>query len=174
MKLPVHHISISEANGPGLRIVVWVQGCRLNCKNCFNQETHPFSKDNLMDTDEIVNIIHNESHINGVSFSGGEPLEYPKEILDIVNKMRPGLNSIVFSGYTLDEVLNSASKKAVIKKVDLSILGRYDDSQPHPYAGKKFVITTDALDMDYFKKLINIEYQINGTQITKSGIYKRI
>lgn len=173
MQLPVHHISISEANGPGLRIVIWVQGCRLNCKNCFNPKTHPFSKNNLMDTDKIVNIIHNVSNINGVSFSGGEPLEYPIEILDIVNKIRPELNSIIFSGYTLDEALNSPAKMAVIKKVDLSILGRYDDSLPHPYAGKKFVITTNAIDMDYFKKLINIEYIINGTQITKSGIYKR-
>lgn len=126
-----------------------------------------------MDTDEIVNIIHNESHIKGVSFSGGEPLEYPKEILDIVNKIRPGLNSIVFSGYTIEEVLNSPAKMAVVKKVDLSILGRYNDSLPHPYAGKKFVITTDAINLNYFKKVINIEYQINGTQITKSGIFKR-
>ncbi len=126
-----------------------------------------------MDTDEIVNIIHNENHINGVSFSGGEPLEYPKEILDIVNKIRPELNSIVFSGYTVEEVLNSPDKMAVVKKVDLSILGRYNYSLPHPYAGKKFVITTDAINLNYFKKVINIEYQINGTQITKSGIFKR-
>lgn len=173
MLLPVHHISISEANGPGLRIVIWVQGCKLNCKNCFNPRTHPFSKNNLMDTDEIVNIMHNENHINGVSFSGGEPLEYPKEILDIVNKIRPELNSIVFSGYTVEEVLNSPDKMAVVKKVDLSILGRYNYSLPHPYAGKKFVITTDAINLNYFKKVINIEYQINGTQITKSGIFKR-
>ena len=173
MKLPIYHISTSEANGPGLRIVIWVQGCRLNCKNCFNPKTHPFRKDNLMDTDEIVKIIHNKSHLNGVSFSGGEPLEYPKEILDIVNKMRPELNSIVYSGYTIDEVFNSPSLREVVKRVDLSILGRYNDSFPHPYAGKKFVITTDAIDMEYFRKLINIEYQINGTQITKSGIYKQ-
>lgn len=126
-----------------------------------------------MDTDEIVNIIHNENHINGVSFSGGEPLEYPKEILDIVNKIRPELNSIVFSGYTVEEVLNSPDKMAVVKKVDLSILGRYNYSLPHPYAGKKFVITTDAINLNYFKKVINIEYQIKGTQITKSGIFKR-
>ena len=140
MRLPIHHISRSEANGPGSRIVIWVQGCHLNCKNCFNPKSHPFSNNKLMDTDEIVKIIHNEGHINGVSFSGGEPLEYPKEILDIVNKMRPELNSIVFSGYTLDEVLNSPSKMAVVKKVDLSILGRYDDSLPHPYAGKNLLL----------------------------------
>ena len=125
-----------------------------------------------MDTKEIVRIVHNDNEISGISFTGGEPLEYPLELIDILNSLRPGLNSILFSGYELEEVLAFPSKLAVIKKVDLSILGRYDDSLPHPYAGKKFVRTTDAIDMDYFRKLYNIEYQINGTQITKSGIFK--
>ena len=125
-----------------------------------------------MDTKEIVRIVHNDNEISGISFTGGEPLEYPLELLDILNNLRPGLNSILFSGYNLEEILAAPSKLAVIKKVDLSILGRYDDSLPHPYSGKKFVRTTDAVDMDYFRKLFNIEYHINGTQITKSGIFK--
>lgn len=125
-----------------------------------------------MDTDEIVSMVHNDNEIGGISFTGGEPLEYPMELLDILNNLRPGLNSVLFSGYNLEEILNSPSKLAVIKKVDLSILGRYDDSLPHPYAGKKFVRTTNAIDMNYFRKLYNIEYHINGTQITKSGIFK--
>ena len=172
MKLPIHHISKSEANGPGSRIVLWVQGCHLKCKNCFNPKTHPFTNDRVMDTDEIIEIIHKDKQITGVSFSGGEPLEYPVEIIDILNKMRVGLNSILFSGYTLEEVLKSPLKMAVVRKTDLSILGRYNDSLPHPYAGKKFVLTTDAIDLDYFKKSVNVEYQINGTQITKTGIFK--
>ena len=172
MLLPIYHISKSGANGPGARIVIWVQGCHLNCKNCFNPNTHPFSKDNLMDTDEIAKMVQDDNEICGISFTGGEPLEYPMELLDILNSLRPGLNSILFSGYTLEEILSSPSKLAVIKKVDLSILGRYDDSLPHPYAGKKFVRTTDAIDMDYFRNLYNIEYHINGTQITISGIFK--
>ena len=173
MQLPVYHISKSEANGPGSRIVIWVQGCHLNCKNCFNPETHPFRKDNLMDTVDIVHIINNDDSISGISISGGEPLEYPTEVLDILNNLRSGLNSIVFSGYRLEEVLDSPARLAVVRKADLSILGRYDDTLSHPYAGKKFVQTTKAIDMDYFRRLYNIEYQINGAQITKSGIYKQ-
>ncbi|MBQ6433785.1 MAG: radical SAM protein [Bacteroidaceae bacterium] len=172
MKLPIHHISISEANGPGSRIVVWVQGCQLKCKKCFNPMTHPFTKDNIMDTDEIIEIINNAKHINGVSFSGGEPLEYPTAIIDILKRMKVGLNSILFSGYTLEEVMKSPLKSDVVRKADLSILGRYNDSLPHPYAGKKFVLTTDAIDLNYFKKSINVEYQINGNEITKTGIFK--
>lgn len=134
--------------------------------------THPFSKVKIMDTNEIIEIILNEKDITGISFSGGEPLEYPLEIIDILNKMRKGLNSIIFSGYTLEEVLKSPSKMAVIRKADLSILGRYNDSLPHPYAGKKFVLSTDALDLNYFKTPVNMEYVINGSKITKSGIFK--
>ena len=35
-------MAASRANGPGLRAVVWFQGCALNCRNCFNVATHPF------------------------------------------------------------------------------------------------------------------------------------
>ena len=172
MLLPVYHISKSEANGPGGRMVVWVQGCRLNCKNCFNPETHSFRTDKEMDVKDIIELIQQDDSISGVSFSGGEPLEYPQAILKILNGLRPGLNSILFSGYTLEEVLKSPQKLAVIRKADLSILGRYDDALPHPYAGKKFVKTSDAIDLDYFRVPINIEYRVNGSTITKSGIFK--
>lgn len=172
MLLPVYHISKSEANGPGIRIVIWVQGCRLNCKNCFNPETHSFRKDKEMNVKDIIELIQQDDSISGVSFSGGEPLEYPQAILKILNGLRPGLNSILFSGYTLEEVLESPQKLAVIRKVDLSILGRYDDALPHPYAGKKFVKTSDAIDLDYFRVPFNIEYSVNGSTITKSGIFK--
>lgn len=172
MLLPVYHISKSEANGPGIRLVVWVQGCRLNCRNCFNPETHSFRTDKEMDVEDIIELIQQDDSISGVTFSGGEPLEYPQAILKILDGLRPGLNSILYSGYTLEEVLESQQKLAVIRKADLSILGRYDDALPHPYAGKKFVKTSDAIDLAYFRVPFNIEYRVNGSTITKTGIFK--
>ena len=173
MKLPIYHISKSEANGPGIRLVIWVQGCRLHCKNCFNPETHSFSAKRLMDIEEILYLIQNDRSINGVSFSGGEPLEYPEAILEIIKGLPPRLNSILFSGYTLDEILKSSAKLAVVKKADLSILGRYDDSLSHPYLGKKFVKTSNSVDLEYFRKPFRIEYRIEDKEITKTGIFKQ-
>lgn len=173
MHIPIFHISKSNANGPGNRIVIWVQGCRFNCKNCFNPETHTFKTENIIDTEEIVELINNDKSIDGVSFSGGEPLEYAEAVFEIISKLKTGKNSIVFSGYTLEEVCLSSIKMRVVKAADLSILGRYDDSLPHPYAGKKFVRTTNSVELEYFRKLYNIEYSITGREITKTGIFKQ-
>lgn len=174
MLLPIHHIAFSEANGPGKRIVIWVQGCKLNCAHCFNPNTHSFSSGTTMDTDRIANDINQNMDLEGVTFSGGEPLEYPESILDIISKIRPELNIIVFSGYTIDEVAQSSEKMNVILKADLSILGRYNDNLPHPYFGKKFVLTSQRIDMQYFKQLYKIEYTIDNNTVTKTGIFKRI
>lgn len=172
MKLPVHHIAFSEANGPGKRMVVWVQGCPHRCKNCFNPETHTFNSDNLMDAEEIADMINLQENIDGITFSGGEPLAYPLVISEIIQSINPYLSSIIFSGYSLDEVKADHLKMTPICLSDLTILGRYDDTLPHPYLGKKFVRTTNRIDMDYFKRLYNIEYNIHFDQITKTGIFK--
>lgn len=174
MKIPIYHTEISKANGPGKRFVIWVQGCKHHCRHCFNPETHAFKTDNLIDTNNIVNMINHRQDICGVTFSGGEPLEFPLAVLEIIKGIKSDLSTILFSGYTLEEVLSDQDKTIVMKQCDLSILGRYDDNLPHPYLGKKFVCTTNRIDLNYFKRLYNIEYNINPNQITKSGIYKRM
>jgi hypothetical protein len=60
----------------------------------------------------------------------------------------------------------------VIKLADLSIIGRYDSSMPHPYLGKKFVLTSDRIDINYFKPKQIVEYVVNKKTITKTGVFK--
>ena len=59
-----------------------------------------------------------------------------------------------------------------IKLADLSIIGRYDSTLPHPFLGKRFVLTSDRIDLNYFKPKQIIEYVINKETITKTGIFK--
>lgn len=131
-----------------------------------------FKTDNLIDTNSIVNMINQQQGISGVTFSGGEPLEFPLAMLEIIKGITPELSTILYSGYTLEEVLSDQDKTIVMKRCDLSILGRYDDDLPHPYLGKKFVCATNRVDLDYFRMLYNIEYHIQNNHITKSGIFK--
>ena len=152
--------------------MIWVQGCKHHCRNCFNPATHPFTTNNRVDTTILTSIINQQDNICGVTFSGGEPLEYSQAILEMIQGIRTGLSVILYSGYSLDEVLSDKDKTKVMMHCDLSILGRYDDNLPHPYMGKKFVRTSDKIDMDYFKKLYNIEYLIQNKHIVKSGIFK--
>lgn len=69
------------ADGPGVRVSIFMQGCAFNCKNCFNPETHDFNGGKEF-TDETINRVMelcNNDHIEGLSILGGEPM-HPKNI----------------------------------------------------------------------------------------------
>lgn len=68
---------VDVANGPGIRMSLYVQGCHRHCPGCFNEETwdfdggHPFTDETL---DELVKLLK-RGHISGITILGGEPLE---------------------------------------------------------------------------------------------------
>jgi anaerobic ribonucleoside-triphosphate reductase activating protein len=92
----------SRANGPGLRTVVWTQGCALGCAGCFNPETHP-GGDAGTPWEVAVLAEHVASFgTDGVTISGGEPLEQPDAVLELARRCRDrGLSVIVLTGFTL-------------------------------------------------------------------------
>ena len=61
----------SLVNGPGLRRVLFSQGCKHNCIGCFNQDTHDFNGGALKDMDEIIKDIIENPMIKGLHFQGG-------------------------------------------------------------------------------------------------------
>lgn len=172
MYLPINNICHSRINGPGNRLVIWVQGCKFNCKGCFNPETHPYNKSNLVDVVDLTKMINEDTSIEGITISGGEPLDYPKQIQSLLSGLEHRISTIIYSGYHYEDIVSNENLLNVIKLVDLSIVGRYDSSLPHPYLGKKFVLTSDRIDIKYFKPKQIVEYVINKESITKTGIFK--
>ena len=69
------------ANGPGIRVSIFMQGCTFNCKGCFNPDTHSFTGGKEFNDDIIDKIINlaSKEHIKGLSILGGEPM-HPKNI----------------------------------------------------------------------------------------------
>ena len=63
--------------------------------------------------------------------------------------------------------------EALLKLADVSIIGRYDSSLPHPYFGKKFVLTSNRIDINYFKPNQIVEFVVGKRIITKTGIFKQ-
>jgi len=171
MNMPVNNISYSTVNGPGNRMVIWVQGCKLNCKGCFNPETHAYSRDVFIDVDTLAGQINKNSNIEGITVSGGEPLDFPKEMLVLLRQIQPALTKIIFSGYTVDEIVENEDKINVVKNADLVIAGRYNQKLSHPYYGKKLINVTDRVDVNYFLPRTRIEYSLIDNQIIKTGIF---
>jgi anaerobic ribonucleoside-triphosphate reductase activating protein len=107
MKLSIHQfVPFSHANGPGCRAVVWVQGCRLRCPGCFNPDTHPLGGGQLIAVARLADrVIALGDKIEGVTISGGEPLDQVPALTDLLRRVKTEteLSTIVFTGYTWKE-----------------------------------------------------------------------
>ena len=97
MKGYVHSFeSMGTVDGPGIRTVVFLQGCPLRCKYCHNPDTQEFGKGTLTDAEELVSRIkrfipYHKASVGGVTFSGGEPLAQPgflAECLELCKQAR--------------------------------------------------------------------------------------
>ena len=102
------------ANGEGIRISLFVSGCNLHCKGCFNQEAQDFNYGDVFcsDTmDEIKHLVEDE-HIDGLSILGGDPLcqsEYDIMTLTTLAKYVKSLgkNVWIWSGFTWEQIFQT-------------------------------------------------------------------
>jgi len=118
----------SRANGPGVRAVIWFQGCRLGCPGCFNPETHPSESRWTIPAIALArDLAGRQSEIEGITVSGGEPLEQPEGLLQLLTALRTTthLSTVLFSGYTLDETMKTACGPRILRLVDVLIAGPF-------------------------------------------------
>jgi len=119
------------ANGPGIRVSIFMQGCTFNCKNCFNPETHSFfdGKEFTDKTIEKIISLSKEDHIVGLSILGGEPL-HPKNLAGttkLAKKFKetyPNKNIWIWTGFTYEEYLTD---KEILNYIDVLVDGKYID-----------------------------------------------
>jgi anaerobic ribonucleoside-triphosphate reductase activating protein len=116
----------SRANGPGARFVVWLQGCSLGCAGCFNPGTHDARGGREVAVAELAAQLAATAGIEGVTLSGGEPLQQPEAAAALLRAARAqGLSTLVFSGYALDEIRALPGGDAVLAELDVLVDGRY-------------------------------------------------
>ena len=123
---------VDVANGPGVRVSLFVSGCRNHCKGCFNPETwdfsygQPFTKET---EDEIIEALR-PSWIQGLSILGGEPMEPENEavLIPFLERMRaelPGKDIWLYSGYRF-EMLH---ERDILVLVDVLVDGPFDEKE---------------------------------------------
>ena len=121
----------SIVDGPGIRFVVFCQGCPHHCPGCHNPVTHDFDGGYPCDVSKIIDAIDQNPLLDGVTFSGGEPACQPKGFLTLAKAVKErNLNNIMYSGYTLEELTEMSKSDAALADlmnlIDYLIDGRYE------------------------------------------------
>ena len=129
----------SISNGLGWRAVLFVSGCPHHCPGCHNKEAQDFNYGEEFNEEEILERIKENSILNGITISGGEPLckENISEVLKFikdVKKIRPEFNVWCYSGYTLDQLIdrNDEETNKCLNEIDVLVDGRFVESKKDP------------------------------------------
>ncbi len=117
------------ANGPGVRVSLFVSGCRHKCKNCFNSEAWDFDYGFPFTEDTVNKIITalDKNYIEGFSLLGGEPFEPENqagiyELLKVIKEKYPQKTVWCYTGFLFDKQLLAGTvgnKDLVLKCLEL-------------------------------------------------------
>ena len=119
------------ANGPGVRVSLFVSGCRNHCKGCFNPETWDFNYGKTFDKgtkDEIIQAL-SPYYISGLSLLGGDPFEPENQLVlvDFVKEVKslyPDKTIWCWTGYKFEEDLISTAE--LLKYIDVLVDGKFE------------------------------------------------
>jgi pyruvate formate lyase activating enzyme len=142
-------------DGPGIRTVVFFNGCNLRCKFCHNPEMWGM-KDKTVSVDELFNkILRNKPYFNhdgGVTFSGGEPLLHIDFLEELCDKLKEEDIHI-----TLDTAgIGLGNYKSILSKVDLVLLDIKGINK------EGFI---DITQVDLFDKFMEFVHELNESNV---------
>lgn len=122
------YIQRSRANGPGERFVIWVQGCPIRCPGCWNRDTWDSSGGSEISVCDLLKKISSTDSLEGVTFSGGEPLAQADALLELSKACREsGLSVFIFTGYHFSE-LRTEAQVGLWNSADIVVAGPYMQS----------------------------------------------
>lgn len=130
------------ANGPGVRVSLFVSGCTHHCKGCFNEMTWDFSYGREFNGETIDHILAKlePSYIAGLTLLGGEPMEYVNQqgllpLLRLVKERYPRKTIWCYTGYLFDEDIRDVfcgkweETKEILSYLDVVVDGEFIEEQ---------------------------------------------
>lgn len=129
-------ITYDVGNGNGIRVTLFVSGCKRHCKNCFNKQTWDFNYGKPF-TEETLKFIEkeiNKPYINGITILGGEPLEF--ENREVVSKIckhiknkYPNKTIWIYTGFIYEDLIKENDKhlNTILKNIDVLVDGPFID-----------------------------------------------
>ena len=119
----------SSVNGPGVRYVLFFQGCPHRCPGCQNPETHDPAGGTERLTDDVIREILQTKYLDGLTFSGGDPLMQPQAVIEIAGTAKKaGLSLWLYTGWTYEQIINGAAgetAKEALTRLDVLVDGPF-------------------------------------------------
>lgn len=158
----------STANGPGIRSVVWVQGCPLRCVGCFNPYFQPFNKGEPISTAILSQRLLSVPETEGVSFSGGEPFAQAAALAKVASCIQAvGKGVLIFTGFYYEDlrINTDTGIQLLLAHADLLVAGPYQQNLAckHPLlasSNQKLIYLTERY-RNIKLGTRRIEYRIN-------------
>lgn len=118
----------SIVDGPGLRYVIFTQGCPHHCPGCHNPQTHDFAGGQEADLAKILEEIFANPLLCGVTFSGGEPFCQAEGLLPVAEAVKEkGKHLMIYTGYLLEELLEltDSAVRRLLELTDILVDGPF-------------------------------------------------
>ena len=118
----------SFVDGIGIRTVIFTQGCKHNCKGCHNKNTHNMKGGLIVENKDIINVISKElKYIDGVTFSGGEPMLQYKNLIEIAEFAKENKKDIwCYTGFTFEYIMERYEQyKEFMCNIDVLVDGKF-------------------------------------------------
>ena len=170
-------IPASSIYGPGDRWVLWVQGCTLGCKGCWNVNTWTSKTGSIRSVDSLVEEFEqSQDSIEGITILGGEPLQQAEGTLELIKRAKQlNLTVMLYTGYEekeYDSIMQECHDLS-----DLVIGGRYVESLRDPglrwrgSTNQNIISPTGRYNPDEFEEWEEVEIIIDhdSGQITITG-----
>ena len=122
-------VNDSITDGPGLRFVVFVQGCPRRCEGCHNPSALDFDGGRDITVEELVKMASKNPLLSGVTISGGEPFGQAKALIPFVKAVKEiHLDVAVYTGYTFEELtsLEDPNVMELLKLTDTLVDGPFE------------------------------------------------
>lgn len=121
----------SIVDGPGIRYVIFTQGCPHHCEGCHNPETHDFNGGKVVSIQKLLDDIKKNPLVHGVTLSGGDPLAQPKEVAEFIDRLdKNKYHLMVYTGYTYEDLLEKAKQNVniqyILENIDILIDGKFE------------------------------------------------
>lgn len=148
MKININSVDFSGSivDGPGIRTVIYVQGCNIRCHNCHNPETWDLNTGIEYDVEQLAEIIKKKSLTKRLTISGGEPLLQYEAVLELV-KFLKDYDIVLYTGFELADV-----NEELLKYLNYIKIGRFIENKictTQSYIGSSNQKFIDLRDMHW-------------------------